>query len=611
MKNPLYRFIFIMALMVILTLYMIANSYGAEYEVNDDNEIISGTIPEDYEGAINGQVSLSDGTTFEGKAEFKDGEMFIESGNLNGLALEHGIYSRSGSISIEGIGKINGIAVSNVINVRREVNGFSGYATEEVPTIVQSVRIQPAGTFFQYPSRSGQGVTITASAVEAGTGRGIPTRVTMGDFPGYYLEIESGKQIELEPDGSYTTEMYGLAYVFIPSWNGGSLLLNPRGKPTEGHHDLHQHTIRTAEGEIATTDSYGREYHFTAREGFTNDLTISGEFIQVEGGWKFDVNAADYTLEGVTGLYYDNEAYHGSVMLEPKETLAVSGENLLTRVRASNDFSLVSEGIVVNGIGGGVFHYISPFSPELATLMESSFPGSSGIHHSGLLNQMEDHHPQQIAEEPLSSNHDHTDGPVTSLTGTSNHETHSSTTDVHNGMSAGAIHGHGEQAPGARFYIGDDNHKHHGGPMQQENDPSDYLPEEPSLEFGLQALGDGVGGSLSYEPFNTLAGGSLTFGSLAVETNVRMGESSMGGHHDTDTLDHGLSAHGGHDMSGNYKLSMTYEPAETVLGYTVRLTAFYEGESAEDHATHVDHLNPHSLDELEEGEHDDHDEDDE
>ncbi|MBI2548214.1 hypothetical protein HYW21_02590 [Candidatus Woesearchaeota archaeon] len=504
MKNPLYGLIFVI---VLVTLYTIADTYGAEYEVNEDNEIISGTIPEDYEGAINGYVSLPDGTIFEGKAQFKEGEVFVESGNINGLTIEHGIFSRSGSISIEGIGKVNGIEVSNVINVRREVNGFSGYATEEVPTIVHDVRIQPAGTYFQYPSRSGQGVTITASAVEAGSGVGIPTRVTLGNFPGYYLEIESGKQIDLESDGSYTTEMYGITNVFIPPWNGGSFLLNPHGTLTEGHHDSHQHTIRTAEGEIVTTDSSGRDYHFKAREGFANELSISEQFIRAEGGWKFDVNAEDYTLEGTTGLYYDDKAYPGSVMLEAKETLALSGENLLTRIRASNDFSMVSTDVVVNGIDGGVFHYVSPFSLELNTLMENSFPGSSEEHHARLLNQMEDHHPQQIAEESLSSHHHDGEESATHLLGTSGHETHSSTTDIHSGTSTGEIHGHG-----------------------------------------------------------------------------------------------------GHETESNYKLSITYQPVETVLGYNILVTAFYEGESVEDHAAHVDYLNPHGLGEPGEEEHHDHDE---
>jgi len=108
------------------------------------------------------------------------------------MLVRDGTYE-NGILSIEN-GFVNDIPIQNGFGITRKRGGFVGIAGGDGTTNVNGVTIGPAGTRFEYPSSTGNGVVVQVSPGGA--------RIEVNDQVYDLGSDREGKKVEIEPDGT-------------------------------------------------------------------------------------------------------------------------------------------------------------------------------------------------------------------------------------------------------------------------------------------------------------------------------------------------------------------------------------------------------------------------
>lgn len=568
--------------LLIITLISIATVLAQEglYETNPDGEVINGEIPSDFEGKINGQVILPDGVLFDGSGIFKGGELIIESGIIKSLSIINALYTQAGSLIVVD-GSVNNIPVKNGFKIESTLKGFTGFATEEVPTIINNVLIKPAGTKFEYPSSSGKGIIVEASAfnlqsLPEGGHKSIPSSSRI-EVNGNIIEIEAGKSIEIEPDGTVKTTTAKISHRAHSGHPDADVHINPRGSDTILGFTIETHSLLTKKGEISLTDNFGRTLGFKGIGMFAeNSLNLGKKNLLAEGGWDFTFIGKDYDGGGTTGLFFENNIFPGKIKLGLGETLSIGGENILAETQIYGDKAILSGYTIGNGIGDRI-HYVSPFS----RLFSDSIGYNNFIHFQEMAQTtFTDSSALEVASTDFSKfigqdeHDDHSEGlTTTTLNGD---ETHTLGTHVDDGHGQFSIFGASDSTGSFRVFLGEVEHEDPRKPLDLEK----LYQHNPSLEFGIGGIIEDVGGgSISYNLFDREIGASVEYGSLEVFAKIPFG-AEIGGHH-------------GSSFEGNSKFGLNYK-LECGDSLCIKFNVFIERSLSGDYGPVVSSIHPDS-----------------
>ncbi len=548
--------------------------YGQEtYETNEGGEVTSGTIPADYEGNINGDVTLPDGEQFSGEGTYVGGELIITVGTIKGLTIENGLYSQSGSLIVRE-GTVNDVAMINGMKIEPTSFGFQGYSTENPFTTVNNIEIRPTGTKFEYPSSGGTGVIIRTP--EGG--------VSIIDVQSGSFEVTSDGIIEVEPDGTARTLIAEVKHGSHTGHSHGEVTIAPEGSYSELRTDVSGHTFLTDQGMISLGDAYARKYTFTGRDGFDNTFVI-GDGLSANGGWDFTLQSEEYSFDGITGITYDGEPFAGTLDLATDQTLSVEGINMHVHGHGSEDYLVDSQDLEVSGEDRFSMSMLGEFSPDVVGTIQHSHPDVDNLHiHQNLVGSTNQEHIAHGDELVLTSatfehkdHDDHNEGP-TIAHGELGHTGMTSETHVGgHGESHGSstIYALDQETPNMELFIREGIHEEHESSLAEELYEEH---EEPNVEFGIRATTDDVGGSFSYSPTTRQIGIGGEFSDVAVTMRTALPTSES----------EGVGGHG-HDDENSYRLDLSYDVG-CKGSWCFGINGFYEGELPD--ADQLAFLNP-------------------
>jgi hypothetical protein len=556
------------------------------YETNAEGEVTSGTLPPDYVGDINGEVTLPDGTSFSGTGMYSGSVLTIESGEINGLTVENGGYSNSQGVVIND-GTVNGVSVTNALHIQSTSQGFSGYVDRYVPTTVNGIEINPEGTRFEYPSSSSDGVRVIVQE--------IPAVLEIDDEQ---FEVASGGVVEIEPEGTVKTITTEVKHGSHPGHDHGDIVITPQASYSEFSSNTFGHRLTTEEGVISLGDAFAREYTFTGREGFDNDLVI-GDGISADGAWDFTLQTDDYTFDGFTGVIYEGEPFAGTLDLTTDETVGIHGINMHAHGQGEGDFVLDGEDVRLRGEDGWTVSMLGEMSLETTDAIQRDHLDINKLHIQQTLAGATGHsHDAQSSELDLTSatfgedgHGEHNEAPTVS-SGDSGHS--DLTSETHSNGGHGESHGGGTiysldaDTRNIALFVREGIHEEHGSSFWDELNEE----EEPAIDFGISSTAGNTGGSLSYSTTRQFGLG-VELGELGVimRTSLLRSEAEgVGGH--------------AHDQEGNpYRFDLSYNLGCTG-SWCFGATGFYEGELPD--AEQLASLNPFSGEHNEE-KHSDHD----
>lgn len=310
----------IVFLIIILSLPALAQEPA--FETGPGGEITSGMVPANYEGPIDGAVTLPGEVSFSGEGEFKGGVLTIESGTIGGLNVRDGTW-QDGSLRVEH-GFIDNVEVTNVEGVKQMVGGgFEGSTSKEGATVENTV-IKNKGANFQF--RNGK------LTIEKGGVVGIVDPNTNQDF-----RFVGNGEITVDTQGntltfSNTEEDYRTGQpnkLKVNNKNYESLSFTP-DVGEEITIDFSSSDKMEVEGSFSASVQKDKGLYLagTSREG---KLVVEQDLFVLEGFWE-DVNGImeDGNIrDGVVGFSLADRKFAGE--LEVKTTSRgkreLSGEN--------------------------------------------------------------------------------------------------------------------------------------------------------------------------------------------------------------------------------------------------------------------------------------------